>query len=177
MPDTFQEYRAKLLDRDAHRYMHSSGESKFVRDEGLLVLPVMGPSGTAPRVMRVHAPFGVRSSVYDGAATGRPPLLPAPGDTGDGDTLMTSSYTFPIPRPNEDGSAIFGVRAEHTYVQPDGGRGAEDTFPMDKHPFPTILDMIEELPPPTGNAADDVDWHWNVAGYPMTLLGTYNLFG
>jgi hypothetical protein len=173
--DTFEEYRAELLD-NAERYRHSSGGSEFTRDTGILPIPVMGPAGTAPVQVRVHAPVGYRTIRYRAASKRTPPLVPAPADTTGGDTLLTSSITFPTPAPQEDGSLMFGVQCEYTFVQPEGGRGTEDTFPMDKHPYLTLIDAIELLPPPGSGIRDEVEWHWNCAFYDMRLLGTYNLF-
>jgi hypothetical protein len=173
--DTFAEYRANLLD-NAERYRHSSGESAYEQDAGILVIPVMGPAGTAPVQVRVHAPVGYRTVRYKAAASKTPPLLPAPADTDGGDTLLTADITMPTPAPQEDGTLLFGAACEYTYVQPGGGRGTEDTFPLGKHPFLTLMDAIATLPPPRGGLQENVDWHWNTPDYDMRLLGTYDLF-
>lgn len=175
MADTFAEYRAKLLDAHAHRYAASGGLSKYSRDLGLLVVPVMGAVGTAPVIGRVHAPIGYRTSSYEAVANGRPPILPAMANTDSGDKLLTADVVFGLPQVSDDGTAMFAAMTEYIYVQPLGGRGPEDTFPMDKHPFPTIIDSMELLPPPSGDPVRDLAWHYNVRGYDMRQYSTYNM--
>lgn len=176
MPE-FRDYRAKLVDTNAHNYVGSEGGSAYTRDEGLLVIPVMGPAGTAPTVVRVHAPYGLRRSRFASSKQYAPPIFPAPADTETGDVILQSNIHFPLPEPSADGVTVFGVSGEYLFVQPGDGRSTEDTFPMDKHPYPTAVDRIDQLPPPSGDTVDDMTWHWNCSYYDVRILGGYDLLG
>src|SRR4051812_40541949 len=93
---TFEEARADLVDLQAHKYRAGSAlESSYERNRGLLVIPVMGPAGTAPVVARVHAPYGVRTVEFAYAKQDAPPLMPAAADTNSGDTILSEGHTFP----------------------------------------------------------------------------------
>lgn len=177
MPDTFQEFRAELVDTNGHLYRDSRVQSAYIRDEGLLVIPVMGPAGTAPSVVRVHAPYGVRRSRFRAEKENQPPLFPPQADTDSGDVILHSEVAFPAPAPNPDGRLVFAVSGEYTFVQPLGGRGPDNTYPIDRHPFPTAVDRIGSLPPPGVDTLDDSTWWWNCEYIDARLLCSYNLLG
>lgn len=174
---TFEEYRADLTDPQIERYRASQGRSVYRRDSGLLVIPVMGPPGTAPIVARVHAPYGTRTETFQSAKSGMPPVFPAPADTTSGDTLLVADLEFPLPTFDQDGKPVYGVQGEYTYVQPDGGRGPEDQFPINRHPFPTMLDYLTMLPRPKNNPVYDRVFMWNTDSVDVQLLGSYSLIG
>lgn len=177
MAGTFQEYRAELVDTNAHLYRDARSQSAYVRDEGLLVIPVMGPAGTAPAVVRVHAPYGLRRSQFTSQKVGQPPLFPPQADTTSGDKILTSDLVFTTPVPMPDGKLLFGVSGEYVYVQPLGGRGPDSTYPIDRHPYPTLINRLTALPPPTGDSIDDMTWQWNCDFVDARILCSYDLFG
>jgi hypothetical protein len=137
----------------------------------------MGPIGTRPVVVRVHASVGYRSVQFEYAKQLQPPLFPAPADTDSGDTILSSSLVFPVPRINESGDLTFGVSGEYVFVQPGGGRGTEDKFPIDKHPFVSPIDVIDKYPGPYGDPEVDVTWQWNLRSVDARLLGSYGILG
>lgn len=146
MADTFEGARLDLVDLQYHRYQGGSNLfSRYHRDRGLLVIPVMGPAGTPPVVVRVHAPVGYREVDFSYAKSGGPPLMPAAADTQSGDTILTEEHNFPAPTPDQDGRLLYGVAGHFTYVQPYGGRTPEDEFPIDAHPFPTQVDALGQV--------------------------------
>lgn len=174
---TFAEARQKLRDSRADAYLTATGMSTWERDEGLLVVPVMGPVGTAPVVLRVHAPIGYRESEFSYAKDRVPPLFPAPANTTSGDIILTSELGFPVPRPNTNGDITFGVTGRYTFVQPAEPRGTESEFPIDKHPFISTLDILHTLPPPSGDAYKDMLWTWNSDSVDARLLCSYDILG
>jgi hypothetical protein len=174
---TFAAARQKLRDIRADAYLASAGMSTYERDEGLLVIPVMGAVGTAPVVRRVHAPIGYRQSEFSYAKDRVPPLFPAMANTTTGDLILTSELGFPTPRPNTNGDLTFGVTGRYTFVQPSEPRGTESEFPIDKHPYVSALDILHTLPPPTGEPDKDMFWTWNSDAVDARLLCSYDILG
>lgn len=190
MADTFEEARTDLIDLQAQRYKAGSGlQSHYHRDRGLLVIPVMGAAGTAPVVARVHAPIGYREVDFEYAKQGSPPLMPAAADSHTGDTILTEDHWFPAPSLDTEGQVVYGVRGHFVYVQPLGGRGPDDTFPIDGHPFVTGVDAIPDrrfvVPPRlvTPNLIGDrlvaavVDGMWNREVVDSRMLSAYRIIG
>jgi hypothetical protein len=173
--DTFAEARLKLRDLFGHAYRTSVQHSRYRRDEGILVIPVMGPAGTAPAKFRVHAPIGYREFEFEYAKDNTPPLYPAQADTGTGDTFLGADIVFPTPRINDGGWLTFGVRGTYTYVQPEGGRSTEDSYPIDRYPFVTQLDALHTLPAPAGDGLQDAAWTWNSQDIAASLTQSYDI--
>lgn len=142
---TYEEARLDLIDLQAHRYRKSHLESMYTRDRGLLVIPVMGPVGTAPVVARVHAPVATRRVEFEYIKQNAPPVFPAAADTTSGDTILDETIVFPAPSMNPENQLMFGVRGVYEFVQAGDGRGPEDQFPIDSHPFPTNVDMLGQI--------------------------------
>jgi hypothetical protein len=137
MPTLTSLSKPAIVDLQMHRYRHGGAQSNYIRDEGLLVMPIMGPSNAAPKVLRVHAPYAIRESDFEYIKVGAPPVFPAQGDTQSGDTMLTSSLTFPAPTTDPGGYTTYGVRGSYIFVQPGSGRGPDSDYPIDLHPFPT----------------------------------------
>lgn len=137
-------------------FRESTLVSKYDRSLGLLVIPVMGPVGTPPVVVRVHAPVGMRTADFAYTKTGTPPVIPAPVDTPSGDTILSSSLNIVVARitPDDQNRMLYSISGSYLYVQPDGGRGETSQFPIDKHPFFTPLD--EFITPSPGRAGEDM---------------------
>lgn len=145
-PDTFGEARANLYDLKSSKYRKSGLTSRYDRDEGLLAIPVMGPADSPPVIVRVHAPVGYRVVEFEYAREGAPPVFPAQADT-DNDTMLASELT--LPAPIERGSSlVFGCKGRYTFVQYGneddgfGPRGTETLYPIDRHPFPSLVDLL-----------------------------------
>lgn len=175
--DTFAESRLKLRDLFGHAYRAATQKSQYRRDEGILVVPVMGPAGTAPAKFRVHAPVGYRTFEFEYAKDNTPPLYPAMADTDSGDTFLGAELGFPTPRINDGGWLTFGVEGRYTFVQPEGGRSTEDSFPIDRYPFVTSLDALHTLPPPVGDGLGLAGWTWNSQDIAASLTQSYDIVG
>lgn len=173
--DTAAEARQKLRDFAAYQYQSAVLMDTFRQETGVLPIPVMGAAGTAPVLARVHASYGIREAEFSYAKDRVPPVVQAPADTDSGDTLLSAEYTFPTPRPNDNGGLTFGVKGRLVYVQPLGGRGTESEFPMSKHPYVSPIDAMHTLPPPSGDPEEDVEWQWNSGSFDMKLLGSYGI--
>lgn len=186
MADTFEEARLDLVDLQYHRYQGGSNLfSRYHRNRGLLVIPVMGPAGTPPVVVRVHAPIGYREVDFSYAKSGGPPLMPAAADSNSGDLILTEEHNFPAPTPDQDGRLMYGVAGHFTYVQPYGGRTPEDSFPIDAHPFPTQVDALGEFDLSGVDSASELNsFHgrtihgvWNQRVIDSTQLSAYKIIG
>lgn len=104
-------------DSQIANYRGATNESKYTRDEGLLVMPVMGPEGTPPTVIRMHGGVGFRKVRWDAEKLGAPPLIPAFTDTPN-DTILSSDLYFSVPIVS--GSQVqymYEAHGEYTYVQ------------------------------------------------------------
>ena len=169
--------RPDLLDLQIHRYRVGGGTvSTYNRDRGILVIPVMGPEGTPPVQVRVHAPIAVREVEFEYTKQGGPPVFPAPGDTPSGDTILTESLTFHAPITDQSGELVYSVSGAYSYVQADGGRSEGDTFPIDRHPFLTRIDLLGAIPSPQMSPTSELfRGRWNIDGVDTTKLASYGL--
>ncbi len=175
--ETYAEARIKTRDYRVEAYRHDTLQSSYERDEGLLVIPVMGAAGVAPAVVRVHAPIGFRKVNFEYAKDRVPPIFPAQADTDSGDTVLTSTLNFPTPALQTNGDLTFGVAGEYVFVQPLGGRSTEDKYPIDKHPYVSIIDAMHTLPHPTPYEVENEMWCWNSQDIDARLLGSYGILG
>ncbi len=169
--------RPDLIDREAHKYHKSKLLSSYERDTGLIAIPVMGAVGTAPVITRVHAPMGTRRVEFEYIRSGAPPVFPAPADTNTSDTFVSSSLVFPAPT-ETNGNLIFGVRGTYLFIQPDDGRGTESLFPVDAHPFPTLVNALGTVNPQMvdPNLFGGVNT-WRTDSVDARALCGYNIMG
>lgn len=124
----------------AQRYLDYKIDTKYDRDEGLLVMPVAGPAGSAPKVIRVHQPIGYATRMFTASKNGAPPIVPAPINTSSGDIILTSEYEVFLPQasPNQN-TWIFRADGVYTYVQGSirgsGGLVASNNYESGDYPF------------------------------------------
>ena len=166
------------IDLQTARYRKSSIASRYTRDEGILVIPVMGPAGTAPVMVRTHAPYGVREVEFDYIKQGSPPLMPSLTDTNSGDILLKTSVTVPAPATDQQNNLLYQTVGGYTFVQPLGGRSQNDVFPIDAHPFITKVDTLGEMDPYIGDPTlRKVDGQWSQQGLDTAILTANKLIG
>lgn len=174
---TFKQVRPDMVDFQVRNYLRSTCQSEFRREEGLLVIPVMGPEGTAPVTVRVHAPIGYRVSEFEYAKKRSPPVFPAQADTASGDKILTSDLVFPAPTADNVGILRYGVRGRYTFVQ-GTVRGTESKYQYDGHPFLNGVDVLGQLPiTVVRNIKDPLLNIWNAAFASAPSLCSYNLLG
>lgn len=152
-----------LFDLQVDRYRdQASTVSSYSRDRGLLVIPVMGPAGTAPIIARVHAPYATRTVKINYSKHGSPPMFPALTDTPSGDTLLAENLDLPAPIVDQQGRLVYGISGELVFVQPLGGRTQGSNFPIDRHPFPTPIDLLGAFETPEMSFISQVLYgEWN----------------
>ena len=164
-----------LYDFQPHRYSTSKGESSYSHDTGILVIPVMGPVGTAPVTVRTHAPIGFRTYTFEHVKDGTPPILPAMANTPSGDIFLGGAIGFPTPTQNIDNTLRFGQHGEYTYVQAEV-RGSTSVFPIDRHPMPTMIDSlgVDKLYDLDGQPGL-LDMRWQANGVDAKVLTSYGI--
>jgi hypothetical protein len=167
-----------IVDLQYHNYQKSGIVSQYVRENGLLVIPVMGPTGTAPVVVRVSAGYGFREASFEYIKKGTPPLFPSPENTPSGDVLLSAELQFPSPVPSPEGGLMYGVKGSYSYVQPSDGRAAGGKFPIDAHPFMTYIDTLGEDQREMSNPDDLTTYgQWNKNNIDTSKLTSGNIVG
>lgn len=125
-------------------YRRYNLESRFDRDEGLLVLPlaVAGTGNPTDRkVIRVHAPVAYRVVDWDILKDGSPPLIPAHITTPSGDEPLASSITAVMPVGDSQTSFAYLMRGRYTYVQPSP-RGSDNDATLSTGWYPFNQELI-----------------------------------
>lgn len=132
-------------DAQSDRYDFYTSTHSYSYESGNLVLPVMGPDGTPPHVVKVHAAFGGRTSVSKSRKRGNPPIFPALGvDTPSGDTFLSGNLAFATMPSGSNASQLdYAVESHNEYVQGvqpgtmNAVRGEGDVFQTGRIPFET----------------------------------------
>jgi hypothetical protein len=135
-------------DPQAEAYDHFILNSKYERDEGLLVLPLASAgTGTAAdhKIITVHAPYGRRQVDFQTKKYGSPPLIPAHTTTPSGDIPLSSELVVAMPGPGSgQADYVFKAAGRYNYVQPVP-RGADNStasLNTGWYPFnPTLIIM------------------------------------
>lgn len=101
---------------------------------GVVQLPVAGRT-SAHKLIRLHGGYGTRVVKWRANRYGRPPVIPRAQDTT-GDTLLGSTVTPQLPRPNEyAGGFDWSVSGEYVYAQNTVRTPGTDTLPVGNYPF------------------------------------------
>ncbi len=169
-------------------YTYEQG-NEYTYDPGLLVLPVAGPDGSLPRVIKIHAAIGSRSIVTNAVKVDTPPIMPSLGvNTSEGDIFLSGVLSVPLPQINSNQNGFnYFANFQATYLQPGPPRGYTDIdcFQTGNYPFALpIIDAMaqyvltaatinstgdpdvttltsDQIPPSTnGQGTQDDDWQW-----------------
>jgi len=116
---------ANKADHQVRGYDLDVNASHYDRDEGLLAIPVMGPAGTPPKVVRVHAAIGYRRVNWAYNKRGAPPIMPSMSNTTDNnDIFLGGDLSLPVPALGGDQNQLdYVATGEYTYVQNVSGSG------------------------------------------------------
>jgi hypothetical protein len=106
-------------------------------------MPVAGPEGASPVLVKVHAEIGYRTTDLSATKFGAPPAMPAACDTLSGDRLLTSEYSFAVPQLSADqDNYIYRTDMRYTYVQGSlRGSGGGTNFQTADMPY--RMDLID----------------------------------
>lgn len=82
---------------------------------GLCILPIASDDpDDLPTVVRLHQPYSIRTQTFSAKKEQTPPVLPAPST--DGDTLIASTFNFPLPNLVGSAAPTFLYEMSGTYV-------------------------------------------------------------
>lgn len=162
-------------------YEYKQG-NEYTYDSGKCVLPVAGPDGTPPRVIKTHAVIGRRSMSVTALKPDAPPVIPKMGyDTKEGDVFLGGGLYLPLPQINGNQNGFnYRASAQYEFIQPAAPRGYDpnSAYQMGVYPFVTpIIETMALLKPgqtfggtgdiyATGLTTDDTintknpDWGW-----------------
>lgn len=85
------------------------------RNEGILVMPVAGPPGTPPMIVRVHAGLDMSTVDFDASKIGEPPIVPAAEPRDPNLILLGGSQTASLPM-IQPGGHIWQLSGHYEYV-------------------------------------------------------------
>ncbi len=117
-------------------YDEFSQQMSYEFDSGLLVIPVAGPPGTPPKIVRTHSPLGAKTMVFAGQRVGALPKLPDPTPQNANEILLAGHIKPAVPSLSMDGTPVARVEGSFSYVllQP---LTHKDTLPMGSAPYDT----------------------------------------
>jgi hypothetical protein len=161
-----------VLDYQSDKYHEYDAVSKFERDEGLIVIPLAKlPSDPPPhyRVVRIHAPVGLRTVEVAATKVGTPPVMPGYGPTRSGDTMLSAEIEQKMPMDaSGNGSRGYRTAGVYRYVQSLRNSGGY----VDYRARNTATDAFPSIKPPFFRTAVDA-----LAGILAQLIGFIPFFG
>lgn len=106
-------------DAQAALYNKYNMDSEYTLNSGTLMLPVAGPDGIAPRLIKTHSSIGIRKVRFDAHKSGSPPRIPKIGDdTDSGDVFLNGAVNFPLPIiADTQATYVYPAQGEYIYAQ------------------------------------------------------------
>lgn len=84
--------------------------------QGILTIPVAGPPGTPPKLVRTFAPYLEKRATWSVERINFPPVVPH-WDTGDPNSVPTEMTFYPMsPMPIDDFRQAWRMEGEYSYV-------------------------------------------------------------
>lgn len=151
-----------ILDGQANAYFEYKQGNQYTYDSGNVVMPVAGPDGTAPQVVKLCAAIGTRTIAANALKVDAPPILPSMGrNTNEGDIFLSGAISLPLPQINSNQTGFnYKGSCEYLFVQPGPPRGYNDgdTFETGRYPFalPIIQAMALARPQATIDNSGDI---------------------
>ncbi len=176
-------------DGQGGRYYDYKVGNEYEYDSGKVVMPVAGPDGTPPQIVKLYAAIGTRSMPFSALKTDTPPLVPRIAtDTVEGDVFLNGTLSLPLPQINANQTGFnYKASGRYEFVQPGAPRGynATDTFQSGTYPFmipllsalakivfkdatvegsgdpnTTIMSSTQIVPSSSGSGTKAPDWAW-----------------
>lgn len=149
MPGTLvnQQTTQNAPDGQPDNYFTYQQGNNYSYDAGLLVLPVAGPDGSPPRVVKTHATIGRRSVSVHAIKVDTPPVIPSLGvNTAEGDIFLGGGLSLPLPQINSNQNGFnYFADGQYEYVQPGPPRGYDPTDCFQTGNYPFALPIIDAL--------------------------------
>ena len=87
------------------------------RDDGLLVIPVAGPPGTPPEIVRVHAGVELETVSFEANKIGEPPTVPHPDQLDQNNLFLSGTQSAAVPMLQVQGNNhSWHISGAYTYV-------------------------------------------------------------
>ena len=128
------------FDYQSSKYTQYDARSHTNRDEGLIIVPLAKlPTAPPPhfRIIRVHAPIGIRNVNIEAGKVGTPPLMPIASTARSGDVLISSDLETRMPE-DAVGSPGRVHRAKMQLVYVESPAGVQRARTPGVDPIPTI---------------------------------------
>jgi len=103
-------------------------DARYEYFEGVFSIPVAGPIGTPPEIVRLHAPYGVKTVKGTGERRGEHPFVPDWELENDNLVRTYRSIQPTAPIIAVDGSRIFRDTVEYSYVVVAAPQPQYDTY-------------------------------------------------
>lgn len=172
-----------VWDRDLTGLVEDGTTSDYCLHEGLLEIPVMGPVGTAPVVVRTHAAYTTRKADFRMVRNKRPPVIPTPGDTlaksssVKGDIYLGGHIKLNSPTKDSEGYLVYTVSGTYNFVSPVDAR-EHGKLRFDARSFVSEVDFLGYYNiNPKKIAANDVGDVWQLPYFDLNLLGSARILG
>ena len=144
-------YRQSFTRRGATEYGGTGQQHAYQEVSGLRVL-ARAADGAAPKIVRIHGDYGLRTVSFESTRVDRPPIVPKGEDIRSGD-VVTDVYlgghiALPTPSPNEkSGGFNWTVTGTYQYVQTPMRRPGTTCLPTGGYPHPlypqdTLMSMV-----------------------------------
>lgn len=151
-----------IYDGQPDNYDNFKQNSSYSYDSGMVAIPIAGPDGTPPCVVKLYAAIGMLTRRTSAAKVNTPPIMPSIAfDTKEGDLFLSGTLNLLLPQINQSQTGFnYYANSEYTYVQPGAPRGsnpATDTFQSGEYPFeiPLIFTLAgAELLATIGNSGN-----------------------
>lgn len=115
-------------------------------DSGLLVIPVAGPAGTPPKVVRVHGGLELETVDFSASSIGAYPKVPHP-DINDPNLLrLGGSQSVPLPMIQPQGPHRWTIAGSYSYVHRQMV-GLASPLPVGQMPFDPTSDALSNTIP------------------------------
>lgn len=116
--------------RQTHEYQDVSGLRVLAR----------AADGAAPKVVRVHGDYGMRTVSFGAMRSGRPPIIPKAQDVTAGgnttDVYVGGTVSLPMPTPNEKAAGYnWSVAGVYTFVQTPRRIPGTTAMPTGGYPY------------------------------------------
>ena len=172
-----------VYDEDLTGIIEDGTISDYCLHEGLLEIPIMGPVGTPPVVVRTHAPYTTRKVDFRMTRNKMPPVIPVPGDTPSkgsaigGDIYLGGDIKLSSPRKDSEGYLIYSVAGTYNFVSPVDAR-EHGKLRFDARSFLSEVDFLGYYNiNPKKIAANDIGDVWQLPYFDLNLLASARILG
>lgn len=118
-------------------------DRKRYHDDGLAVMPVCGPPGTPPEIMRVHAGYEIEEIIVDTISENGPPKTPHFQPADPNLVFMSGTQITSVPMISGRGGHCWTMNATYIYAHV-ATKGLAADFPTGKMPFDHLVENGSE---------------------------------